>query len=614
MLEKITARGRMRAILVGTLLWLALAVPVCAIEPGVWDCDGKFGLCRYVSKNSKREIIPARFERAMPFSEGLAAVRIGGRFGYIDERGEIAIQPQFDLAGDFIQGLAEILVGDKTGIINRRGEIVVQPMFQRAIPLTSQVIIAVEGAWRSAYYAGFEKLPRLAESFPFLGKVGLYHVAGHWVRKPDLKHIGEFDREGRGLIWASDRVGVRDRPLYGLLASNGDWIIEPQYVYAGPLMSDRATVRKLVDGVELSGAVDPTGQIKVALGTWSLSYWVNGLAIARESNQSDAKQALIDRNGNILSGRYFDKVDRAETGDISKVLIDGRWAGIDRAGNIVPNADNSKVLGSCPNGVRAISVDGKVQIIDASGQPTSSHLFEPLTGRLACDRPTSVKLNGLWGFVGLDGHLLFDPPPFKNQSEFDGEYAAVSDGRNWGIIDRSGRSVLPMKFDKYLGRRDGLFRLATEGREVWLTATGEERPEPPIKSAASPQILDCGQGLRLVEHDGLWGIVDSDGKQVIVARYRAVNCFKQGVAWVAIDSRRQWCPVDPNGALREMPACRTSHYPYIQTHSSPESFSKDEFENSVLWTRAYLEFGAGRRESPPRWVGDGVRGGSSVIR
>jgi hypothetical protein len=156
---------RAKSRLVRTLLWLAvLATPASAAEPGVWDCHGKFGLCRYLNSETKQEIIPARFERAMPFSEGVAAVSIGGRFGYIDERGEIVIEPRFDLAGEFAHGLAEILIGDKTGVINRKGEIVVAPMFRRAVPLTSEVIVAVEGAWQSGYYAGFEKLPGFAES------------------------------------------------------------------------------------------------------------------------------------------------------------------------------------------------------------------------------------------------------------------------------------------------------------------------------------------------------------------------------------------------------------------------------------------------------------------
>jgi hypothetical protein len=36
----------------------------------------------------------------------------------------------------------------------------------------------------------------------------------------------------------------------------------------------------------------------------------------------------------------------------------------------------------------------------------------------------------------------------------------------------------------------------------------------------------------------------------------------------------------------------------------------------VLWTRAHLEFHSGKREVPPGWVGDGVRGGprDKIIR
>src|SRR5690349_20833119 len=88
-----------------TLLWLVLLLCAArAAEPGVPSlialCDGKFGLCRYVHRQTRQEILPARYEQAFDFSEGLAVVRIDGRFGYIDSRGEIAITPRFDRAGD----------------------------------------------------------------------------------------------------------------------------------------------------------------------------------------------------------------------------------------------------------------------------------------------------------------------------------------------------------------------------------------------------------------------------------------------------------------------------------------------------------------------------------
>nr|WP_233285244.1 WG repeat-containing protein [Bradyrhizobium acaciae] len=481
---------------------------------------------------TNQEIIPPRFERGMPFSEGLAAVSVGGRFGYVDERGEIVIGPKFDLAGEFVHGLAEVLVGDKVGVIDRRGAFVIAPKFRRAMPLTGEVVIAVEGS--GSGYPGLGIIPHEQANS------GLYHISGYWVRKPEPIRISLFDKAGRGLIWATERNGR----LYGLLASNGEWAVEPQYESVGQLYDERAMVRKRVDGVELSGFVDPTGQI---VGTL--------------------------RPLDVPNGQRRDY----------------------RAGN-----DNGKVLDTCPNGVRAILIDRKVQIVDVGGQPTTPYLFDP-TGRPTCIDPFPVSLDGIWSFVGVDGHLLFDPPAFKDQLGFKDGYAAVSDGQKWGVIDTSGRFVLPMTLERYIGRRDGLFQVVIAGREVWLTATGEERPEPPVAPTARSG-LECGHGLRLVERDGLWGISDDDGTLTIQPRYRALDCFRDGIAWAAIDSKRQWCALGPDGLVRDKPVCKTQHYLIRWTHSYPETFDEDPFEDSVLWSRAYLDFRAGHRAAAPRWV------------
>jgi len=55
------------------------------------------------------------------FNEGLMAVRVGGRFGYIDVMGVMVIPPQFDQAGRFINGLAVVKTGASTSQIDRTG-------------------------------------------------------------------------------------------------------------------------------------------------------------------------------------------------------------------------------------------------------------------------------------------------------------------------------------------------------------------------------------------------------------------------------------------------------------------------------------------------------------
>ena len=48
-----------------------------------------------------------------------------GKFGYIDETGRIAIKPQFDQAYPFTEGLAAVSIGSKLGFIDTAGKVVI---------------------------------------------------------------------------------------------------------------------------------------------------------------------------------------------------------------------------------------------------------------------------------------------------------------------------------------------------------------------------------------------------------------------------------------------------------------------------------------------------------
>ena len=61
------------------------------------------------------------YEAVDSFSGGLAAVKKGGRWGYVNHDGQLVIQPQFDRAGYFASGLAPATLGDRTGFIDSSG-------------------------------------------------------------------------------------------------------------------------------------------------------------------------------------------------------------------------------------------------------------------------------------------------------------------------------------------------------------------------------------------------------------------------------------------------------------------------------------------------------------
>src|ERR1700686_2614896 len=77
---------------------------------------GKYG---YMDANCKM-VVPARFDEAFDFTEGLAAVRADGKWGYIDLSGQFAIAPRFETAMEFSEGLAAVRINGRWGYINNR--------------------------------------------------------------------------------------------------------------------------------------------------------------------------------------------------------------------------------------------------------------------------------------------------------------------------------------------------------------------------------------------------------------------------------------------------------------------------------------------------------------
>lgn len=118
--------------------------------------NGKWGY----TDEAGNMVIPAQFQEAHPFSEGLAAVAFGTDpeakdiitgssgnmmwcisvertdliWGYIDETGKFIIAPRFNNADDFSEGLAGVMIGanwwtGEWGYIDKSGQMVIKPQF-----------------------------------------------------------------------------------------------------------------------------------------------------------------------------------------------------------------------------------------------------------------------------------------------------------------------------------------------------------------------------------------------------------------------------------------------------------------------------------------------------
>ncbi|MFK8038741.1 MAG: WG repeat-containing protein [Crocinitomicaceae bacterium] len=142
-------------------------------------------------------IIPNTFDYVDPFSEGLAAVVVNNKVGYITKMGQLKVMCQFDEGLPFSEGCAVVEINDKYGMINRQGEFVIQPEFDFLGQLKNGLV-------------PFEK----NEKF------------GYFDQKGRVKIMEIFD-EAYDFERGFARVVINNK--WGVINDNGEYVFEPRY-------------------------------------------------------------------------------------------------------------------------------------------------------------------------------------------------------------------------------------------------------------------------------------------------------------------------------------------------------------------------------------------------
>lgn len=208
-------------------------------------------------------VIQPHFDKAEKFSEGLAEVKIGSKYGYIDLAGRVVIKPMFDKVWSFSEGKARVKLDDKSTYIGKSGEI----LFDEA----------------SSFCEGLARV-KIGEQYGYIDKTG------QLIIQPHFNKAWSFS-EGLAVI------GIGDK--YGYINKKGKLIGQPRF--------DRA---------------------------WSFD---DGLALIRIDN----KYGYIDKTGEIIS-QLFDEVKSFCEG-LAAVKIGEKWGYINKAGQLVIQPQFSSV-------------------------------------------------------------------------------------------------------------------------------------------------------------------------------------------------------------------------------------------------------------------------------
>lgn len=106
--------------------------------------------CRYTFIDTLGKIAGStQFDYAEHFSEGMAAVRFGQAWGYVDKNLSLVIPPRFGSASAFSEGLAAVLGPDGFSYIDRTGEVIIAGPFKSAGEFHDGLaaVYGNQGAW-----------------------------------------------------------------------------------------------------------------------------------------------------------------------------------------------------------------------------------------------------------------------------------------------------------------------------------------------------------------------------------------------------------------------------------------------------------------------------------
>jgi hypothetical protein len=181
---------------------------------GVAAASVKFDTCGYIDKQGNFVIEPAfefpSYQACGPFSEGLAHVMKGGKFGYIDHTDSFVIRPIYDYAYDFSEGYAVVGIGSRYVFIDKRG--------------------AVLGTSSYGFARAFSE--GLAPVVP-KDKWGFIDKSGALAIPTKYEEVGDFSE---GLAW------VRINGKYGYINMHGDLVVPPKYDRASDFWNGMAEV------------------------------------------------------------------------------------------------------------------------------------------------------------------------------------------------------------------------------------------------------------------------------------------------------------------------------------------------------------------------------------
>ena len=306
-----------------------------------------------------------------PESQALYRIQVGGKCGFINEKGQLVIEPQFDRAyWEFTDSVCYAELGDRKGLVNTKGEYVVE--LDKSID------------WVRFFRNG------VAEFYTINGKWGVINKKGEIILPAEYKTV-QYDG-GIGFVVTDDNDNM------GYVDNDGQFIVPCRY----------DAVNGFSEGLMVVATSDKVGYVDT-LGNWAIDTifddaraFGDGLARVKK----DGEWMFIDHNGNAVERLDFDEIltgfacNRAFAKQGQNIVL------IDKTGDVITEIDAESVYGFS-EGYATFKKKGKFGKVDTMGVVVVPAKYESLSDT---DGGMSVFVkNGKRGCIDTVGNVVIEP-------------------------------------------------------------------------------------------------------------------------------------------------------------------------------------------------------------
>ena len=494
---------------------------------------GKYGLM-----DEKGQIIlPPTYSMIEPFENGIAKVQLGKAFGMIDKTGKIILPLEYEYIGNFENNLALIVKDKKVGVTDAKGKVLIAPQYEKLSIENGIIRTRKDGKWgiidtqnKPILPFEFQYISTFSENVAIIRKNNLWgfleskNNVPKIILEPSIKadFINEV-RNGMAKV-SSERYTEEDgygnkNAFYkknGIIKTNGTWVLEQKYSFIEDNIFDLNTTESkdlvLIEENSKVGYADKTGKIIV-----------EPLYDAIESNFSEiyfAKKGISEVKNNNLIGYINHEGKQILPLEFSKIADFYGIYDVKDAVTVAQKPDNKQ--------------NKKYGTID---------------------RHNNTIIPFEYDFIGMDN---------RNDT-----LSFVKQKNNWGVINPFGKTVVPIRYSsvKYLQKpntKNALIEVFLDSSVVsYLDEKGNFLEENPnknliivkengkfgIKTEQNAETFLVNPSYDFIEEFGkigktswakvgikdpknakqlLYGIIDNKGNTVLKPEYLEIGILSEG--------------------------------------------------------------------------------------